>query len=144
MSFADVIREIWANDALLNAEIPATDAEDTNRVFDEGAESYKPAPQSAPNRYVVIDDQGDVEIANGSCEFKSTANGYLIRVYTEGKAKTREIATAFKAALKTNLRGSTSHECGVARCYTLEAQTYQRTGGGLRMYRAQLTVTAAQ
>lgn len=144
MTYAEVLRDIWANTPALQSAIPvATDS--TNRFFEDGIGFMDES--DLPPEYVIIDDFNDSSDERGSQEFEQRTFNYLIRIFTKSKDLTRTLRNAYVGSssedgqLKDNLPGSVT-DLGCAACYRIVTQRFQRASGGLHLWRGQLAITS--
>jgi len=134
----DVLREIWRDDFQLLEEIPATDDPTTNRFFEDGLAHFSSA-SDIPQKFVTIEDFGDLLRTRASGKLEERKASFIIRVSTGRKALTRFLVRTYLGQIERKLSGSVC-DAGSICDYVLESQQFSELPGGFRLWRGQLTV----
>ena len=123
--YKDKLREIWAGDASLVAEVPVTTTS-TNRFFDSPGELEIPA--DADLKFTVLDNLGsDLDGRNSACELRSEQ--VEIRIVTPSKALTESLFLTYISLLKGQLNGTQS-DFGRVGDAAFTSRTVQAIPGG--------------
>lgn len=140
----DRFREIWAGDATLNAAVPVTTDESTNRFYADGSPEWINDETKYPGQFVILEDQGD-SLINTSHESETRLKGYLLQIVTKDKSLTKTLVDTYFPLLSDQLACSDS-DVGSIGAYRVISEQHAKLDGGFRVYQAQieLTVRAAR
>lgn len=135
----DILRDLWANNAYCQSEIPATLDPATNRFFEDGIAKLS-GQGDLPMPFVSIEDDGTITRTRATKRLSENKASCTIRIATGNKALTRNLTREYLGEIEQHLRRRETAE-GFIDDYIIESRQFSEIAGGLRLERVQLTAT---